>query len=504
MKVVNSFDIYDTILARNVINNLDIFQIIEDKYNILNFKNLRIHSEKINGLSLDTIYNEYIKLDPTIDIEYLQNIEIKTEIEYSYLIIPIYNLIKDGDILISDMYFNTSQLNHILKSIGFKKNVTIYSSSSGKSKQKGDMYIYLKTNYDIKYHYGDNKISDVNNAKKNNINPIYVNISLLNKYEKFLIKNNHKDFGLVIRKFRHQNPYEYNSHFYNLYNEQASYNIPILLMLSVSINKIMEKEKLINLLCLTRDGCLFNIIFSKLYPNINCEMFQSSRKMNKNYNDEYKEYVKKKYIDGKSILFDLHGAFKSGRPLFIDIFGHLPRIHIFTFNKTDSNFDGLTYNINDTNDNIEKLNADIIGTLINMKDGNFIRDKLEYKLEDTTIYKDTVISFCNYINLVNEYIPENNVLNTFFENFKYTTSSVRDVDIIEGMCNNSNNLISNNYLIIIILLLFTTVILYLYRNKQLFSILICFIKKKSKYKYKYSIIIYIILLILLFILFKNN
>ena len=487
MKVVNSFDIYDTILARNVINNLDIFQIIEEKYNILNFKNLRIQSEQINGLSLDTIYNEYIKLDPTIDIEYLQNIEIKTEIEYSYLIIPIYNLIKDGDILISDMYFNTSQLNHILKSIGFKKNVTIYSSSSGKSKHKGDMYTYLKTKYDIKFHYGDNEISDVNNAKKNKINPIHVNIGKINKYEKFLIQNNHKDFGLVIRKFRHQNPYEYNSHFYNLYNEQASYNIPILLMISVSINKIMEKEKLINLLCLTRDGCLFNVLFNTLYPNINTYMLQSSRKINKNYNDEYKKYIKNEYKHGSSIIFDLQGSFESARPLYMEVFGHLPRVHLFLYNNQAPIFEGFTYNINDGNDQIEKLNADIVGTLIKMENGIFIRDKLEYMFEDTTIYKNTIDMFCNYISPLNNYLylpdSDSNILNIFYEKFKNTKSSVRDIDIIEGMtCNNSKIVISNFYLNSIIICIISIIVLYIYKNKKNIIIIIKqFYKKISKY-----------------------
>jgi hypothetical protein len=157
----------------------------------------------------------------------------------------------------------------------------------------------------------------------------------------------------------------------------------------------MKNENLDTLLCITRDGCLLEIIFSYLYPEYKCKKFHSSRRMNINYNDEYKNYIKKNYIHGKCIFFDLHGGFVSGRKLFLEVFNYLPRVHIFLSN-CKSTFDTLTFNIFSEDDKIEKFNSDIVGTLIDMKNDLFIRRELEYNIDDAIIYRDTIKSFCNY------------------------------------------------------------------------------------------------------------
>jgi len=395
---VNSFDIFDTIATRNLINPTDLHDIIEKEYPFPKFKEYRIQAENKNGVTLNTIYNEFKILTGISDdeIEKLKAYEIKAEIDNLYLITSNYNQIDNNDILISDMYLNSEQLKYILTNIGYKKNNIIFSSSCGLSKKNGTMYKFIQNKYNIKVHMGDNFHSDIINADKNNIKPLYTNIHKLNKVEEFFIRNNFKDFGLMLRKFRLMNPYPLNSLNSRLYMDQATYNIPLLILISQNINNIMIKENRDTLLCLTRDGCLLEHIFKLLYPHYKCKKYYSSRKLHLNYNDEYIEYIKTNYDHDKCIMFDGHGSFKSGRELYNKVFGYLPRIFIFCYDLKADLYDGFSFGCSLIND-FEHMNSDIESSIICMKDGKFIRDNLEYNIENALIYKNTIIEFCNFI-----------------------------------------------------------------------------------------------------------
>lgn len=429
----NSFDIYDTIIARNTYNPTDIFDIIEKTFPYNNFKLLRIESEKKSPITIDSIYNEFKKItnEPDDIINKLKQFEIDTEIKNSYLIIPTYNLVKDGDILISDMYYNKNILKNILKQLGFSKNVEIFSSEIGKSKSEGSIYDLVLEKYKINTHYGDNVISDFENAKKRNINAQIINISQLNNTELFFKNNNYNNFTLFIRKFRLQNPYKLDSYNYKLYNDQICFNIPLLIMISRSLNKIMIDENRDTLLCMTRDGCLLEYIFKIIYPKYKCIKYHGSRLVNNNYNTEYQEYIKKTYNHKKCIIFDGNGSFKSGRKLYMETFGVLPRVYIFSFNNTAEQYDGLSYSIiastNTINDDrFEKYNVDTIGTLKKIENGKIIRKKIEeYDKNDAIIYKKTIISFCEYYknnNFSEKSLPSPNILENFCNKIKIMPS----------------------------------------------------------------------------------
>jgi len=422
---VNSFDIFDTIVTRNVMNPTDIFDIIEEKYPFPKFKIFRLEAEKKNGVTLDSIYNEFKLLTNITDdeIDNLKKYEIQTEINNLYLINSIYNLINDNDILISDIYFNPEQLKFILKSIGYNKNTQIFSSSCGLSKINEQLYRHVQTIYNIKLHIGDNKHSDIINAQLNNINTCLTNIHNPIKVEEFFIKKNFKDFGLLLRRMRLLNPYLLNTIQSKLYNDQATYNIPLLILISQNINQIMVKENRDTLLCLTRDGCLLEHMFKLLYPHYKCIKYYSSRKLHTEYNEEYINYIKENYNHQKCIMFDGHGSFKSGRQLYNKVFGYLPRIFIFTYDLKDELYDGLTFGCSFSND-FEHINSDIEGSVISITDGKVIRDELEYDYNHALIYKNTILEFCNLIKNNNYIIPEMPIefLKTFSETFVIASS----------------------------------------------------------------------------------
>ena len=58
-----SFDIFDTLIKRDINKPTDVFELIEEKYNIKNYKNMRIKAEKTardnsncEEVTLDEIY----------------------------------------------------------------------------------------------------------------------------------------------------------------------------------------------------------------------------------------------------------------------------------------------------------------------------------------------------------------------------------------------------------------------------------------------------------------
>jgi len=407
LPLVNSFDIFDTIVARNVLKPTDIYDIIELNYPFPKFKEYRMLAESKNNTTLDSIYNEFKQLTNIDDGELnkIKEFEIMTEINNLFLIKSTYRLIKDNDILISDMYYNPEQLEYILKSIGYHKNTKIYSSSCGMSKIKETMYMYLQTKYIIMKHTGDNMHSDILNANKHNINSVLTTIHKPIKSEEFFLRNNCKEFALILRRFRLSNPYLLNSLKSKLYLDQATYNLPLLVMISQALNNIMVKENRDTLLCLTRDGCLLYHIFKLLYPHYNCKIFYSSRKLHTNYNDEYIKYIMSNYDHEKCLMFDGHGSFKSGRELYNKIFNYLPRIYLFTYNGTADIYPGLSYGCTSYND-FEHLNSDVMGSITMMKDGEIIRDDIEYDVNEAMIYHNTITNFCDYIKTNNIIIKE--------------------------------------------------------------------------------------------------
>jgi hypothetical protein len=407
LKKVNSYDIYDTIIARTMLDPTTIFDLIEKKTQIIDFKNIRMKAQAQNGQTLDTIYDRFKIITGFSDkqIEDLKEVEIQTEIENSYLILSVSNYIEKNDILVSDMYFNADQLGRILKALGFKKHNKIYSSAMGKSKADGSMYAYLLKQYQIIFHFGDNEHSDIKMAVENHIHGALIEVSKMNETEQFFYAKGNEKFAFQLRKFRHKNPYKLNTYDYHLYNDQVALNIPVLILLSKHLNDILIQENRDTVLFLTRDGCLIEHIFGTLYPAHKIVTFQSSRLMNLTYhdNEEYKAYVKKTYNHQTCLIFDLHGSFNTGRAMYMELFGHLPRVHLFIYdNYNKETFPGLSFNIDkrtqkNIDDTIELFNADTIGTLVDMKHGKFIRNKLEYNLNDVKIYRETVLQFCAYM-----------------------------------------------------------------------------------------------------------
>lgn len=199
-----SFDIFDTLVVRNVLKPSDIFTLTEKKYNTLhknspinNFKEKRIGAEKI---SRSNKKNEITINDIYCQIEYPDQIKnelmmIEIDVEFKYIvknpnIYPLYQYAKEKGkkiIIASDMYLSKEFISRVLKNCGIDTYDTLFISSEiGYRKKTGDLFAYicnyLKCNPNNILHIGDNKISDFYMALKNGLDAFLIYPSMENMY----------------------------------------------------------------------------------------------------------------------------------------------------------------------------------------------------------------------------------------------------------------------------------------------------------------------------------
>ena len=131
---LNSFDIFDTILARELIQPEDVFDIVEKTFPYPNFKVIRQTAAMETQGNFDEIYDQ-IKENEKLSYDFmnrLKEFEFQVELNKTYLVHQNYRLIKDGDILISDMYLSEERIHRLLESAGYDKHTKVYVSNGGK------------------------------------------------------------------------------------------------------------------------------------------------------------------------------------------------------------------------------------------------------------------------------------------------------------------------------------------------------------------------------------
>ena len=332
-----------------------------------------------------------------------------TAVNETYLIRETYNRVHDGDILVSDMYLPYAAIQKILLHAGFTKKVNLFVSPNGKL--QGWLWQRLTNIYDIRVHVGDNYWSDVVKAYEHGIRPEWTTIHTFTPLEIALKDLGFRALSLVLRRFRLDNPYTPDTTSYILYEDQARYNLPVLLLLLVQLKSIMQREQFTRLLLTTRDGCLLEKLFNYLIPNYVNNMtvikFHSSRLAYQRRQPEYERYVQEVYIPNDSIIFDLHGYFISGRPLFKHLFNNtLPRVHLLSADTNCMNdttyYQDLTYSLVDYL-YFEFMNVDVVGQLLsvfideNTGTRRFMRAPVHgYPIDFARVIHRAIDAFCSH------------------------------------------------------------------------------------------------------------
>lgn len=178
-----SFDIFDTLLKRDVPTPVDVFSIVEKNNNILNYKKLRIEAERKSRnisqkqeVTLQDIM-ECLKVD---NLSYCRDCEMIAEMELSTVnrnLLDIYNycVANKKVILVSDTYLPREILVNLLGKIGITGYKRLYISNEiGKTKADGSLFEYVKDDLGVDgkkiLHIGNSFKADYFQARAKRVN----------------------------------------------------------------------------------------------------------------------------------------------------------------------------------------------------------------------------------------------------------------------------------------------------------------------------------------------
>ena len=372
----NSFDLFDTLLGRFYYHPNSIFELVEKYFPFPAFTLFRQAAAFKSDRTLPDIYR---KLQELIDITdsqatALMQFELEMELKHIFPIIENCNLVKDGDLIVTDTYYNESQIRKILGKIGIFKQVKVYASPYGKS--LGNGWEYLKNTYRNICHLGDSLHSDVIAAHKCGIDAAHYKGSQLSINEKKMVKLGHSELAYLMRVLRLQNPYSPQSSEYLLWNEQCQLNIPILIHASIYLDEFCKKHKKKRVLFTSRDGCLWIQIFSMLYPHYETVYFHVSRYTYFFPTASFIEYVREIYSDN-AVIVDAHGKGKSCELFFKQYFQCIPT-YLAIINSGNKHHAILRTKT--ICEEIERINYDLVGALYDVQKGKPMRSTLEYNM----------------------------------------------------------------------------------------------------------------------------
>jgi len=439
--MINSFDVFDTIMGRLSFSGIELFEVIENKLKIPNFKNLRQQSET---KGIDNIYLNLKKCynDDLIDWDKVKELELELEYELSFPINKYLNLIESNDILVSDMYLEEEIIKKIIN-----KHKLINNKLFVETGHKYDCSFWTKNEISkkIKTHYGDNKISDYKNPMKYGINSILIsNVDFTGLELKILPLN--KYIAFIIRACRLTNQ---NDNFMNkIFNEIS---LPLCISICLYLNLICKQNSIDHIIFISRDGYWFKYMYNILFPDAKSTYFYLSMKMVENENFGSSLDILKN-IPGKKIIFDLFGTGNTLTKL-LGLLGN-NTIGFMTFNHHKSKMltvQNLAYRYMQYVDYVESLFPAPHGSALGYDDNNKLMFKdIEY---DPLLLKDYMIgfeTFKNYYNKLNNYINILDYSNYDLDKLKLTmfyTLNIGSHSFIKNIHNyiNDNKIPDKNY-----------------------------------------------------------
>lgn len=279
---VVSFDIFDTLILRNIEQPTDIFKIIENKYKVKNFFKNRILAESQSRIgqknyeaNLNRIYDFLQKMYKE-DIKKVKEIEMQIEYDFicqNTVMKEIFDYCKKQNkkiFLISDMYLPKEFIQKLLKKCGYEKYNNLYISNEiMESKHIGGLYDYVMKQEKIKteewIHIGDNKHSDIAIPKEKGIKTYYYK----NVYQR--VERKSKTISVEEAIFRGiQNNYLLN-HELDYWEEFGiKYISPLYYSFTNWLVNLTKKED--NIYFLSRDGYIVKKIYELFKEKLNLKL----------------------------------------------------------------------------------------------------------------------------------------------------------------------------------------------------------------------------------------
>ena len=312
--VVRSFDLFDTLITRRCKDPSAVFEIVEARSGVRGFARARKKAEErvqSNGeYTLDTIYSELPALLNVSEklSSSLKALEIAIEIEEVVPIAKNIRLVRDGDIVVSDMYLPADILRQMLAAAGLRESVEIFVSARGK--RTGSIWRQIRQRYHVTSHLGDNVYSDFGSAMRKAIPARITKTSRFSDAERMLSDMGLEALALMARQARlllwHDDWL-----MRRLQNVQADLNLPLLVLASLSLIEIIKELGATRILFCSRDGNLWISLFEKMCKTLDLEVeaeyFYTSRPARLNCSRNYQAYCQER-LQHRTLVVDVGGT----------------------------------------------------------------------------------------------------------------------------------------------------------------------------------------------------
>jgi len=192
--------------------------------------------------------------------------------------------------------------------------------------------------------------------------------------EQLLIQEKQSNLANLARELRLKNPYPKGSEQYQIWWEQAQFNVPILILSSIFLDKMCRKENIKKILFSQRDCYHWIKIFKELFPDYDSRDFMTSRVAYRNPSPEYVQYVRNLCQD-RCIIVDVQGTGKTCLEFFKNYFQSRP-LHLAIV-RSGTLCPGITHEFV----YIEALNYAPFGSLMTLNSEGPVRFDVEYPVK---------------------------------------------------------------------------------------------------------------------------
>ena len=280
-----SFDLFDTLVTRNLPNPTDVFSFLsKDKKD---WKSKRINAEKLSRNSTEheeiNIQDIYKHIDGTekeireqIFKEEQLEIELSTSIKFTKLILEYCYSKKKKILITSDMYLNKNTIIKILEKNRIKYDKLYLSSEIKLTKETGNLFTYVLNDLNITsdqlLHIGDNYQSDY-------CTPMMMGIRAIN-IKKYIPKVNNKltkkdKFSCKCLNLFINNNLSYEQNYF--YRKGYETFGPLLYGYCKWLDENFEKKDYDNILFLSRDGYIMKKAYEIISNKETKYMYASRR-----------------------------------------------------------------------------------------------------------------------------------------------------------------------------------------------------------------------------------
>ena len=297
-----TFDVFDTLLIRDVMKPTDVFRFSYGEVGRYIRIIAEIFARKASKTGEVTIHD----IDRKCPFSCKKEVQFEKRIcRANPLVKTLYEkLKKQGKKMyaISDMYLDSDLISKLLKKAGYDIPV-IVSCEQGCTKASGKLFQGFLGNYSYKssqvLHIGDNRISDYEGAHKAGINSL-----LIRKHSNQLSYTRYNRKNYELAAFVNHGLYEVNDPI-----EKLGYEIigPIILSFCQWIHKKYKEVGFERLYFLARDMRFTYEIYRKLYPNDDARYLCVSRKsllFARENPDAFCEYLKAENCYGNVSIVD--------------------------------------------------------------------------------------------------------------------------------------------------------------------------------------------------------